>query len=152
RDVLADPSEQKSLLEGLIRQHFGADIEPPARPTKATYETVVEGGKKVKVLRIGQARLKVPDPASLSQEQREKIPTVPEGMAPIGPQWDFIESLALRIEAKQPAVIVGETGLGKTDVGMRWLMSAAGRPVLESSCNASMTEEHLFVTTKITKD
>ncbi|MEQ9502936.1 MAG: AAA family ATPase [Deltaproteobacteria bacterium] len=139
RDQLASPEEREMVLD-LVRKRFGDDIEPPPRPNGVEKVTVEVDGESVEMVQIGSARFPV---RVLPEELQKDVPKLDGIRDPVGIQFEFLESVLLGAELKEPVAVVGNTGTGKTML-MKWLAHHLNQPVIEQPFNADMTEEHLF--------
>lgn len=147
RDQLANPKERELVLD-LVRKHFGEEVEPPARPTGIEKITVEVDGESVEMLQIGAARFAI---RQLDPELQKFVPKLDGIRDPVGIQYEFLESVLLGAELKEPVAVVGNTGTGKTML-MKWLAHHLNQPVIEQPFNADMTEEHLFGAQVIRRD
>ncbi len=151
RGLILDADERKPLLEQILPKHFGDDVQPPGRPPPPRrVELTMEDGSKKTFFAIGDALLPV---RQMGRDlELDKLVPAAEGLRePVGPQLEFMEDVALAIEAGQPVAVVGTTGAGKTML-MRYLAHQAQMPWYEQACHADMTEDNILGTMVLTKD
>ncbi len=140
RDQLGDPAEREMVL-GLVRRHLGEDVTPPPRP-----RAIVRSDGMVQ---IGAARFpirKLDDP-----KLKDLVPKAEGLRAPVGVQFEFLESVLLGAEMGEPVAALGTTGTGKTML-MKVLARELNQPVLEQPFHADMSEEHLFGAQVVRRD
>jgi MoxR-like ATPase len=150
RDMLLDDGERTLVFDKLVTKHFGKDVTTSPRPNEIQRVEGLENGGKVTFLQIGTARLPI-RPMGDDPEVEGLVPDLQGVKDPVGEQLEFLESVLLALELKQPLAVVGNTGTGKTML-MKWLAHHLNMPWHEQPFHGDMTEDHLFGTTVISKD
>lgn len=149
RDTLLDDGERALVFDKLVAKHFGKDVATMERPKEIQRVQVVEAGQKITYLQIGSAKLPIRPQGDA--ETQALVPDLEGVKDPVGEQLEFLESVLLALELKQPLAVVGNTGTGKTML-MKWLAHHLNMPWHEQPFHGDMTEDHLFGTTVISKD
>lgn len=151
RDLLESPAERELLFESLVGQYFGKDAPKPDLPREINVvEKKDDSGKSRKFVRIGIGEYPIRE--SNGNPEMDALVKKLDGMqAPVGPQFELLESLLLSLETNQPVSIVGRTGTGKTML-VEYLAALLEQPVRDQAFHSEMRRDDLFGTLEFTED